>query len=179
MVMTIGSHLSVDIGPVPFTFQNAAVFLLAMTLPPGRAFLSVLIWIAWGVIGMPLFALFYSGAESISGPTGGYFLGMLIAAPLMSLLQFQWAHCWNKMFSFKKISVDHESHPLKFLPAVMAGILGSMIILFFGWGYLTLYYFSWESAFQIGIAPFLLPSIGKVIFTAGIIHLFQWAKIGA
>jgi biotin transport system substrate-specific component len=179
MIMTITSHLSIDIGPVPLTFQTLGVLTIAMALPPGRAFLSILTWMAWGVAGMPLFALFYSGAESISGPTGGYFLGMLMAAPLMSACQFRWAKFFNALVPTARFRLQEGNAPLNFPASMVVGIIGSVVILFCGWAYLAWYYCGCNAALESGVYPFLLPSVLKVVLSACIISGFKLSKIGA
>jgi|GEM_PF-3294283 len=179
-VMIVASHLSVDIGPVPFTFQNAGVHLIAMLLPPGRAFLSVLVWLALGIIGLPLFALFYSGAEHIVGPTGGYFWGMLIAAPVMSTCQFYWHPVLNRCQIFRRF---HSRLPmgqsgLNAAALFMVGMMGSAIILVFGFLYLGYFYCGYPQAFEKGVYPFLIPSIAKIMLTSFVISRFKLSKIG-
>jgi biotin transport system substrate-specific component len=174
-VMVISSHCSVSIGPVPITLQTAGVHLLALTLPPGRAALSVLLWITWGVLGSPVFALFTSGAEKVCGVTGGYFIGMLLAAPAMALCQFHWARFFNTMFSNKK---EQEGAPLNFAASVVVGLLGSTIILLCGW-----FYFGWSQgytfAFIHGVLPFLIPSVLKNLLVSYVVTRFKLEKIGA
>ena len=128
--MIVSSHLSIDIGPVPFTFQNAGVHLIAMLLPPGRAFLSVLLWLSLGIIGLPLFALFSGGVEHINGPTGGYFLGMLIAAPVMSACQFYWSYFFNhqKILSLWRRRLFTSKDSLDGVSLVLVGMMGSAIM---------------------------------------------------
>ena len=179
-IMIVASHLSVDIGPVPFTFQNAGVHLIAMMLPPGRAFLSVLVWLALGVIGLPLFALFYSGAERIMGPTGGYFLAMLIAAPVMSACQFYWYPVLNHYQIFHRFHsrLPKGHNALNGAALFMVGMMGSVIILALGFFYLGYFYCGYDAAFEKGVYPFLIPSVAKIILTSVIISRFKLSKIG-
>jgi biotin transport system substrate-specific component len=179
-IMIVASHLSVDMGPVPFTFQNAGVHLIAMMLPPGRAFLSVLVWLALGMMGLPLFALFYSGAERIIGPTGGYFLGMLIAAPVMSACQFYWYPVLNGQSAFRRLgsNVPMGQNGLNTAALFMVGVMGSAIILVFGFLYLGYFYCGYPLAFEKGVYPFLIPSVAKIILTSVVISRFKWSKIG-
>ncbi len=179
-IMIVASHLSIDIGPVPFTFQNAGVHLIAMMLPPGRAFLSVLVWLALGMIGLPLFALFYSGAERIIGPTGGYFLGMLIAAPVMSACQFYWYPIFNgqKVFRPLRSNISTGQTGLNTTALFMVGVMGSAIILVLGFVYLGYFYCGYAEAFKKGVYPFLIPSVAKIVLTSVVIARFKLSKIG-
>ncbi len=73
-------------GPVPVTLQSLAVLLAGSILGPGRAVLAVLIYIAAGAAGLPVFAGGHGGWHRITGPTGGYLLGFLPATLLTGWL---------------------------------------------------------------------------------------------
>ncbi len=64
--------------PVPITSQTFAVALIALCLGRRRAGLAVLLYLAEGALGLPVFAGAASGLTF--GPTLGYLLGMLLAA---------------------------------------------------------------------------------------------------
>lgn len=174
MIMTIASHLCIDIDPVPFTFQDAGVHFLAMLLRPGCAFLSILSWITWGVFGWPIFALYYSGPETLCDPTGGYFGGMLMAAPLMSMCQFRWSKFFNPLFSQNTKSTNDCLS----LPAtILVGFLGSLVIMFFGWIYLG-WCHGYTYAFHHGVVPFIIPGLVKITLVSFLISNFNLSKLG-
>ena len=85
-VLAVLSQLEIPFQPVPFTLQTFGVMLIGLVLRPKKAFLAVLVWILLGVVGAPVFANFKSGLSVITGPTGGYIVGFLIGAPVISLL---------------------------------------------------------------------------------------------
>jgi biotin transporter BioY len=174
MVMTIASHLSIDVGPVPFTFQDGGVHFLAMLLPPGCAFLSILSWITWGIFGWPIFALYCSGAESVCDPAGGYFWGMLMGAPLMSMCQLRWSKFFNQLFSQKP---TYEDDHLSFSASILVGFLGSLFIIFWGWFFLGWCY-GYEYALHAGVLPFILPGLFKIILISSLISIFKLSKLG-
>ncbi len=74
--------------PVPVTLQTFVVFLAGGFLSPAEAFMSVVAYIAIGVFGAPFFANAGWGIPYLLGPTGGYLLGFLAAAWMMSEVRF-------------------------------------------------------------------------------------------
>lgn len=64
---------------VPFTLQTFAVFFILLTLGGRIGTMTVLVYIAMGAVGLPVFAGFKGGIGAIFGNTGGYILGFLIA----------------------------------------------------------------------------------------------------
>lgn len=89
-LLTIGSWVALPLGAVPFTLQIMMVYLVAMVLTPKQAFFTVAVWMLLGAVGLPVFAYFNRGVSYLLGPTGGYILGFLIAAPLISALKDKW-----------------------------------------------------------------------------------------
>lgn len=67
---------------VPLTMQIFAVALCGLILGPKNGFISQIIYILMGSIGMPVFAEMTAGINIIIGPTGGFILGF----PLMALV---------------------------------------------------------------------------------------------
>ena len=71
---------------VPLSLQTLAVVLAAMALGPWRGGAAVLLYIVVGLAGAPIFANFRSGPSIFAGPTGGYLIGMLIAAVVVGAI---------------------------------------------------------------------------------------------
>lgn len=67
---------------VPLTMQVFAVALSGVILGAKKGFISQIIYIIIGAIGMPVFAQMNGGIGAIVGPTGGFILGF----PFMSLV---------------------------------------------------------------------------------------------
>lgn len=63
--------------PIPFTMQNFGIVFASLVLGRRRAFFSYIIYLLCGFVGLPVFAGFKSGLGVMSGPTGGYIIGML------------------------------------------------------------------------------------------------------
>lgn len=88
-LMTICSWLSIPaIGPfVPFTLQTFAVFLIGGLFSLKVSVLSVVVYIFLGMVGVPVFSGFKSGIAAVTGPTGGYIVGFLLAVIIISLIK--------------------------------------------------------------------------------------------
>lgn len=79
--------IPLPISTVPVTAQTLAVMLAGGLLPPIHAATSVLVFLMMGAIGIPVFAGGSAGLGIIVGKTGGYLIGFLAGALLISLLK--------------------------------------------------------------------------------------------
>lgn len=88
-LLTVCSWISIPaLGPfVPFTLQTFAVFLIAGLFSLKVGMLSVVVYIALGAVGLPVFSGFKSGLAAVTGPTGGYIVGFLFAALIVWLFK--------------------------------------------------------------------------------------------
>jgi len=80
------AQVRVLVGPIPYTLQNIGVILSGLILKPKYAFTSMTLYIVFIALGMPMASGFRGGLGVILGYTGGYLLGFIISAPLMSIL---------------------------------------------------------------------------------------------
>ncbi len=130
--------------PVPITGQTFAVLLTGMLLGSRRGALALLLYLAEGAAGLPVFAGGAGGAARFAGPTGGYLFAYPLAAGFVGLLA---ERGW-------------ERRPFG---AALAMFLGSLIILTLGTLWLSLFVGGLGTAFIQGMLPFLP---GDVIKTA-------------
>ena len=79
-LMAVCSWIILPVGPVPFTMQTFGVFAALGLLGGKRGFLSVLLYLFLGMVGLPVFSGFSSGLGALLGATGGYLLGFLALA---------------------------------------------------------------------------------------------------
>ena len=84
-VMSLSSMIALP-GAVPVTLQSLALLMISALLPPIGALAAAAVYIALGALGLPVFALFGAGLGILAGPTGGFVLGFLAAAPTISFL---------------------------------------------------------------------------------------------
>lgn len=78
--------------PLPFTtvvltLQTMILNLTALILTPKQSFFAMLVYVLLGAVGLPVFSGGTGGIGRILGPTGGFILGFLIVAPLISLFK--------------------------------------------------------------------------------------------
>jgi biotin transport system substrate-specific component len=73
-------------GPVPITLQTFAVLLSGAVLGARRGFLAVLLYVAAGAVGLPVFSGGASGLAVLAGPSAGYLVGFPFAAGLCGLI---------------------------------------------------------------------------------------------
>lgn len=73
-------------GPVPITLQTFGVLLTGAVLGARRGLLAVLLYLAVGAAGLPVFSGGTGGLAAFAGPTAGYLLGFPLAALLCGFL---------------------------------------------------------------------------------------------
>jgi len=73
-------------GPVPITGQTFAVLIVGALLGPRRGVLCMLVYLAEGLAGIPVFAQGGAGPGVLLGPRGGYLIGFLAAAHIVGTL---------------------------------------------------------------------------------------------
>ena len=86
LVLAASAHIAVPGFPVPTTMQSLAVPALGMALGSRLGVASVLLYLAEGALGLPVFANFSSSLAHLAGPTGGYLISFVPAAWLAGRL---------------------------------------------------------------------------------------------
>jgi biotin transport system substrate-specific component len=139
----IGARLEIPHQPVPYTFQTLAVILAGGLLGSRNGFLSMVLYLALGLAGMPVFAGGGFGLAKLIGPTGGYLLSFPVAAYLVgSLISYQPA-------------VNSSKSVLAYAWTMGAMMFGLVVIFAMGTIQLNLVYFhNWSLAFQSGFLIF-------------------------
>lgn len=101
----VSAQLVIPASPVPFTFQTMAVLLVGATLGSVRGALSMLLYLAVGILGVPVFSDARHGIEVVFGATGGFLLGFVAAAAVIgALAERKWSSHVVKMFASYVIS---------------------------------------------------------------------------
>ncbi|MCU0831282.1 MAG: biotin transporter BioY [Rhizobiaceae bacterium] len=132
--------------PVPMTLQTLAVMLIGLTFGARLAVATVLLYLAQGAAGLPVFAGFAGGAQHLVGPTAGYLAGFVVGAGVIGLaadrgLTRNWAG------------------------AVLALLAGLVVI--FGLGALWLgHVIGYDKAIAAGVTPFILGDVIKLVLAA-------------
>jgi biotin transport system substrate-specific component len=143
--------------PVPLTVQNFGVLLVGLLLGSRRGFAAMILYLAEGAMGMPVFSpssvgLF--GAAQILGPTGGYLLAYPFVAGLAGFI--------------------FERGTKTFARAASAGLLAEIILFAGGVSWLYLATHSLAKAAYLGLYCFIAAEILKVMVAATI--AVRWSR---
>ncbi len=95
-IMCTLAPVSIPIGLVPLSLASLLVCLSGGILGLKKGTASVLIYIALGAFGLPVFSGFEGGLQKITGVTGGYILGyipmVVIIGIMTEKLRKRWAY---------------------------------------------------------------------------------------
>lgn len=86
-LITVCSWISIPLGPVPFTLQTMAILAVLLTIGGRRGTIAIVVYLALGAVGVPVFAGFKGGPAALLGPTGGFLVGFIAAALVFWLLE--------------------------------------------------------------------------------------------
>ena len=86
-LITVCSWISIPIGAIPFTLQTMAILAVMLTAGGRRGTAAIVVYLAMGACGLPVFAGFKGGLASFAGPTGGFLIGFVFAALVYWLLE--------------------------------------------------------------------------------------------
>ena len=88
LLTALGANVYVPLPPdgVPMTLQTLFVVLAAICLGPRAGAASMLLYVAAGAVGVPLFAQGEVGLAVILGQTGGYIVGFVLCQPVVGLI---------------------------------------------------------------------------------------------
>ena len=145
--------------PVPVTGQTLAVYLIGTTYGARLGFATFTTYLVAGIAGAPVFApAATQGLARLTGATGGYLIGMLIAVLVLGAL------------------ADRKADQ-KFKTSFPALIFGSVIIFAFGLIWLNVSLnLTWAQTISAGLAPFIFGEVIKIAITATSLPLI-WRKI--
>jgi biotin transport system substrate-specific component len=162
--IAVCAHISVPLPftPVPITLQNFAVILVGMILGPAVGFSAVLLYLAEGAMGLPVFTPHSAGGVAhLIGPNGGYLFSYPLAAAVAG-----WTVRTMQRFT------------TRFRAALVASITASLPIFAIGSIWLgTLMHLGVAATWTLAVAPFLLGEVVKITALAGIFSTLQrWQR---
>ena len=143
-LITICAWICVPVLQVSFTMQTFAIFFIFSLLGGRCGFLSVLLYLLLGAVGLPVFSGFQGGIGILLGATGGYIWGFLAAALLYWII--------TALFG-DKISVR-----------LLSSVLGMMLCYGCGtaWYQGIFAHNSLWAVFGTCVVPYLLPDAVKI-----------------
>ncbi len=159
LLVALCSQISLPLpfSPVPVTGQTFAVLLLGATLGARRSAAALILYLAQGLAGLPVFAPGgLPGPARLLGPTGGYLLAFPLAAfilgALIEYLSRRWFNWLGAMLLADAVILAAGVAWLKFLTGV-----------------------SWTQAAAAGLFPFVPGELLKVALVAACLPASWWA----
>ncbi|MSO65923.1 MAG: biotin transporter BioY [Alphaproteobacteria bacterium] len=141
LLIAIAAKVQVPFWPVPLTLQTLAIFALALAYGARLGTATVLLYLAEGAVGLPVFAK-GGGLAYFTGPTAGYLLGFVVAAFVLGVAA-------NRGWDRRSIK------------AMAALVLANLIVYAFGAGWLAVQ-IGVAKAWTAGVLPFLLGDALKI-----------------
>jgi len=167
LLIVIGAKIAIHLPgtPVPITLQTFGVLFAGALLGFRRSFISVLIYLLLGLVGVPVFASDTAGAGMIAsfangslvlGATGGYLIGFLIAGPLVGRLA---ELGWDRRIggSVAAMLIGNAVIYLIGVPWLMAAVRVDVV-----------------AALNAGLWPFLVGDALKLAVAAGLLPVGWW-----
>ena len=146
-LIAVSAKIQIPFYPVPMTMQTFMIVVLSMTLGWRLATLSLLFYLAEGALGLPVFAGTPEkgiGIVYMTGPTGGYLFGFLLAAAACGWLA---ERGWDR----------------KHLTTLAAMCIGHLLIFIPGLMWLAFLYGIDKPILEWGLIPFVPGMILKII----------------
>jgi biotin transport system substrate-specific component len=152
-LVAVCAHVSVPLPytPVPIVLSDFAVLLVGMVLGPVAGFWAMVLYLAEGAVGMPVFSpQGPGGVLQLLGPTAGYLFSYPLAAAVAGLTGI--------------LARKVRSNP--FTIAVVTGTVSVAIILACGALWLSHLGFGNSSTLDAAVTPFLFGSLAKIVAAA-------------
>ena len=144
VILAISAKIKIPFYPVPMTMQTFVVLFLGICFGYKIAISTVGLYLIEGVLGLPVFSNSPErgvGLVYFTGPTMGYLIGFIFASFLASFVKFK----DNYFIIFIKLLVAVS---IIYILGVLW--LGTLI----GWD---------KPIFQLGVTPFLLAELFKIV----------------
>jgi biotin transport system substrate-specific component len=136
--------------PVPLVLSDFAVLLVGMVLGPVAGFWAMVLYLAEGAAGLPVFSpQGPGGIFQLMGHTGGYLFSYPIAAAITGLT-----------------GVLARKGSTAFTSAVLTGTVAIAVILACGATWLSHLGFGNSSTWSLAVTPFLFGSLAKIVAAA-------------
>jgi len=156
MLIAISSKIQVPFYPVPMTMQTYVILTIGMAFGPRLGMATILLYLAEGAVGLPVFAGTPAkgiGLTYMMGGTGGYLVGFVLA---VAICGWGATRGWDRNI-WKSAAVMFVSTVVIFIPGILwLGALFGWDKPILAWG---LYPFIWGGLFKISLAAVTLPLI--------------------
>jgi biotin transporter BioY len=158
LLTALAAQIVIPVGPIPITGQTFAVLLTGALLGSRLGAMAMIVYLIEGASGLPFFYGGHGSLAHLLGPTGGY----LVAFPAGAFIAGAFAeNGWDK----------------RFLTAVVAMAVGSLVILLAGWAwFMVLTHTPPLAAFKVSVFPHVAGDIIKVLLAAAVLPT-GWAVL--
>ncbi len=158
LLMALSAQIVLPVGPVPITGQTFVVLLTGALLGSRLGAAAMIVYLFEGAFGLPFFSAGRGGIGHLLGPTGGY----LVSFPAAAFITGAFAeHGWDR----------------RYLTAVAAMAIGSIVIMLSGWAWFSLVTnTSPLVAFQVSVLKFIPGDIIKILLAAAVLPT-GWALL--
>ncbi|RWP19321.1 MAG: biotin transporter BioY [Mesorhizobium sp.] len=152
LLLTLSAKTRVLLGPVDISMQTLAVFLISAAFGMRLGVATLLLYMAEGAIGLPVFQGTPEkgiGIAYMLGSTGGYLAGFVVMAAIVG-----WAadRGWDR-------------HPVKLFNAIL---VAEIVMMAMGFAWLALL-IGPEKSWQFGVVPFIVGDLIKVGLAASLV----------
>ena len=156
LAIAASAQIQVPMQPVPMTMQSLVVLLVGVAYGWRLGAATVLLYLAEGMMGLPVFAGFRAGPAVLAGPTGGFLIGFVPAAALAGWLA---ARGWARGVFRTTVTL----------------LAGHAVLLAFGVAWLAML-IGFERAVAVGLLPFLLGTAVKAALGATLLAALRGAR---
>jgi len=146
MFLTTCAQITVWNGPVPVTMQTFGVLAVGAVYGWRLGAATALAYLVEGGIGLPVFADMSGGIEVLTGTTGGYLVGFIIAAAVVGWLA---ERGWDR----------------NVVSTAIAMLIGNILLYVPGLLWLSTFY-DWEQTIAYGLTPFIVIDGIKLLVAA-------------
>ncbi len=147
LLVALFAQIEIPLQPVPITGQTFAVLLVGAALGSKRGAASLALYLTEGTLGLPFFAGAASGLSRLTGATGGYLIGFVMAAFVIGRL------------AERGLERSVRTSLIPFLA-------GTVVIYLFGVAWLAVVLGSVSQAIAAGLLPFLVGDTIKLLAAA-------------
>lgn len=145
LLLAVSARMKVVLGPVDMSLQTLVIFLIAIAYGRKLAVATLLLYLAQGAMGLPVFQSTPEkgiGLAYMLGSTGGYLAGFVVMAAIVG-----WAadRGWDRS-------------PVKLFGAVLTA---EVVMMAMGFAWLATL-IGVEKSWQFGVVPFIVPDLIKV-----------------
>jgi biotin transport system substrate-specific component len=142
--------------PVPLTLQNFGVLLVALILGGRRGFAALVLYLAEGLMGMPVFSpTGPGGVAQLLGPTGGFLLAYPFVAGIAGLV------------------FEARTGEKTFARAAIACLLAEIYLFVGGLSWLAILTYSVAQAIRFGLYWFIFAEVIKIMCAAALASGWQ------